>query len=142
LLLLLLLLLPLLQCHCHCCCCTQFLKAGLLCIRTQKATLCFVVLRLRASTAAAFIKISELYHCCCCFQHCHQLLALFAGPAVVSKDAKGHLVFRGAVLEGINGSSLDKRLEEDASFCDIDFIVMMLQQVKFQNKVGFFSNPM
>jgi hypothetical protein len=57
------------------------------------------------------------------------LLLLFAGPAVVSKDAKGGLIFRGTVLEGINGSSLDKRLEEDASFCDVEFIVMMLQQV-------------
>jgi hypothetical protein len=49
---------------------------------------------------------------------------------VVSTDAKGKLIFRGAVLEGINGSSLDKRLEEDASFCDVDFLIMMLQQVR------------
>jgi hypothetical protein len=55
---------------------------------------------------------------------------MYAGPAVVSKDGKGELVFRGTVLEGITGSSLDKRLEEDASFCDVDFIVMMLQQVR------------
>jgi hypothetical protein len=54
-----------------------------------------------------------------------------AGPAVVSEDVKGRLVFRGTVLEGINGSSLDKRLEEDARFCDVDFILMMLQQVAY-----------
>lgn len=39
-------------------------------------------------------------------------------------------MFRGAVLEGVNGKSLDKRLEQDASFCDVDFLTNMLQQVR------------
>lgn len=62
------------------------------------------------------------------------------GPAVVSYTTSGskgkhgeeveeELVFRGAVLEGLNGKSLDKRLEEDPSFCDIDFLLACLQQV-------------
>eukprot|EP00775_Hariotina_reticulata_P012014 gene12014-12158_t len=69
-------------------------------------------------------------------------ILLQTGPAVVSCSPSGHeghqqqhhqhhhdrLVFRGAVLEGINGQSLDKRLEEDSSFCDIDFILACLQK--------------
>ena len=41
------------------------------------------------------------------------------------------LVFRGAVLEGLNGKSLDKRMEEDPSFCDIDFLLAALQKVRW-----------
>uniref|UniRef100_A0A383WJU6 Protein kinase domain-containing protein n=2 Tax=Tetradesmus obliquus TaxID=3088 RepID=A0A383WJU6_TETOB len=69
-------------------------------------------------------------------------MIIHTGPAVVSEDKKGQLVFRGTVLEGINGKSLDSRLEKDASFCDVDFIMMMLQQVltalhKAEALVGF-----
>lgn len=52
-----------------------------------------------------------------------------AGPAVVSYSSSQELEFRGAVLEGLNGKSLDKRLEEDPSFCDIDFLLASLSQV-------------
>jgi hypothetical protein len=54
---------------------------------------------------------------------------MLAGPAVVSYSSDDSLVFRGAVLEGLNGKSLDKRLEEDPSFCDIDFLLACLQKV-------------
>jgi hypothetical protein len=37
--------------------------------------------------------------------------------------------FRGAVLEAVEGKSLDKRLEADDSFCDIDFLLEMLHKV-------------
>jgi hypothetical protein len=47
----------------------------------------------------------------------------------VSYSNDGKLAFRGAVLEGLNGKSLDKRLEEDPSFCDIDFLLACLQKV-------------
>jgi hypothetical protein len=57
------------------------------------------------------------------------LLLLGAGPAVVSYSSDGKLAFRGAILEGLNGKSLDKRLEEDSSFCDIDFLLACLQKV-------------
>ena len=53
-----------------------------------------------------------------------------SGPAVVSYTSSQELVFRGAVLEGLNGKSLDKRLEEDPSFCDIDFLLACLQKVR------------
>lgn len=48
---------------------------------------------------------------------------------MVSYSPKQQLEFRGAVLEGLNGKSLDKRLEEDPSFCDIDFLLASLSQV-------------
>lgn len=48
---------------------------------------------------------------------------------MVSYSSKNELQFRGAVLEGLNGKSLDKRLEEDPSFCDIDFLLACLQKV-------------
>lgn len=48
---------------------------------------------------------------------------------MVSYSSDDRLVFRGAVLEGLNGKSLDKRLEEDPSFCDIDFLLGCLQKV-------------
>jgi hypothetical protein len=60
------------------------------------------------------------------------LLVIFvcpAGPAVVSYSSSQELVFRGSVLEGLNGKSLDKRLEEDPSFCDIDFLLAALTKV-------------
>lgn len=57
------------------------------------------------------------------------------GPAVVSYTSAEELVFRGAVLEGLNGESLDKRLEEDPSFCDIDFLLAALQTVCEGGKV-------
>lgn len=67
---------------------------------------------------------------------------IHTGPAVITKDQKGKVVFKGCVLEGINGKSLDKRLQDDDSFCDVDFIKLMLKQVlsalhKSQALVGF-----
>lgn len=47
----------------------------------------------------------------------------------MSYSSSQELEFRGAVLEGLNGKSLDKRLEEDPSFCDIDFLLASLSQV-------------
>lgn len=57
------------------------------------------------------------------------LLLLISGPAVLSCDSKGRAVFKGCVLEAINGKSLDKRLQDDTTFCDVDFILHMLKQV-------------
>lgn len=65
-----------------------------------------------------------------------------AGPAVISKDAKGKTVFKGTVLEGINGKSLDKRLQDDASFCDVDFILLMLKQVQHCSTMEWLLNSM
>lgn len=48
---------------------------------------------------------------------------------MISRDSKGDAGFKGCLLEGINGKSLDKRLQDDASFCDVDFILLMLGQV-------------
>lgn len=50
----------------------------------------------------------------------------------MSYSRSQELVFRGAVLEGLNGKSLDKRLEEDPSFCDIDFLLTSLSQVRLR----------
>lgn len=49
---------------------------------------------------------------------------------MVSYSSSQELVFRGSVLEGLNGKSLDKRLEEDPSFCDIDFLLAALTKVR------------
>jgi hypothetical protein len=45
------------------------------------------------------------------------------------RSGRESLLFRGSLLQGLNGSSLDSRLEEDGSFCDIDFMLAAAQQV-------------
>eukprot|EP00879_Flechtneria_rotunda_P000780 GHRR01000901.1.p1 GENE.GHRR01000901.1~~GHRR01000901.1.p1 ORF type:complete len:490 (+),score=163.56 GHRR01000901.1:462-1931(+) len=69
-------------------------------------------------------------------------LLIHTGPAITTHDAKGNIYFRGAVLEAVRGKSLDKRLEADTTFCDVDFLLAMLQQVlttlhKAHTLVGF-----
>lgn len=48
---------------------------------------------------------------------------------VLRSASDGSLVFRGSVLEAVAGKSLDKRLEGDGGFCDVDYLVTLLQQV-------------
>lgn len=70
------------------------------------------------------------------------LVETCAGPAVVSRSGDGgrsSLVFRGTLLEGLQGKSLDKRLEQDTSFCDVDYILACLQQVMANITCSLFS---